>query len=86
MKKRRGIAGHLALKLDLDKVYDRLEWDFIRDTLEFFIVPVNLRILIMDMINNTTFKIHWMELNCQNLHLVASRGIFFFFQFYAWKD
>ena len=30
---------HVALKLDLEKIYDRLEWSFIQETLEFFQIP-----------------------------------------------
>ena len=33
---RRGRTRYVALKLDLDKAYDRLEWPFIQDTLEYF--------------------------------------------------
>ena len=33
---RRGRTGYVALKLDLEKAYDRLEWPFIQEMLEFF--------------------------------------------------
>ena len=54
-----GPKGHVALKLDLDKVYDRLEWSFIQETLEFFQIPPSLIKLIMNMISLTHFHIMW---------------------------
>ena len=56
---RRGRTRHVALKLDLEKAYDRLEWPFIRETLEFFQVPSTLIALIMNMISSTRFHIIW---------------------------
>ena len=54
-----GPKGHVALKLDLDKVYDRLEWSFIQETLAFFQIPPSLIKLIMNMISLTCFHIMW---------------------------
>ena len=35
------LRGHVAFKLDLEKAYDRLEWSFIQETLEFFQIPLD---------------------------------------------
>ena len=45
--------------MDLEKTYDRLEWDFIRESLEFFQLPPNLITLIMNMVSSTHFHILW---------------------------
>ena len=57
MVRKTGPKGHMALKLDLDKAYDRLEWSFIKETLEFFQIPPILIKLIMNMISSTRFQI-----------------------------
>lgn len=51
--------GYTTIKLDLEKAYDQLEWDFIKETLEFFQLPTNLITLIMNMISSTSFHILW---------------------------
>ena len=59
LKNRRSGTWYIALKLDLEKAYDRLEWDFIRESLEFFQLPPNLITLIMNMVSFTRFHILW---------------------------
>ena len=72
MVRKTGPKGHVALKLDLDKVYDRLEWSFIQETLEFFQIPPSLIKLIMNMISSTRFHIMWN--GSPLIAIVPSRG------------
>ena len=39
MSRKRGRSGSMAIKIDLEKAYDRLEWSFIRDTLTLLKIP-----------------------------------------------
>ena len=59
MVRKSGPKGHVALKLDLEKAYDHLEWQFIQETLEFFQIPPRLIQLIMNMLSSTGFHIMW---------------------------
>ena len=59
LRYRKGRIGYVAIKLDLEKAYNCLEWSFIQDTLVFFQFPPNLITLIMNMISSTRFHILW---------------------------
>jgi Reverse transcriptase (RNA-dependent DNA polymerase) len=43
-----GKKGYMAIKVDLEKAYDRLRWTFIRETLEDIGLPSNLINLIRE--------------------------------------
>lgn len=56
-KKIKGKQGSMILKIDLEKIFNRLEWSFIRDTLHFFSFPQPLISLIMSCVSTTTIFI-----------------------------
>ncbi len=47
----------MALKIDLKKAYDPLEWSFIRHTLQFFNFPSSWIELIMSCISSSSLSI-----------------------------
>lgn len=47
MKNKQGNKGFMTLKIDFEKAYDRLRWDFIRDTLVQMNLPIHLIHMIM---------------------------------------
>ncbi|XP_056688018.1 uncharacterized protein [Spinacia oleracea] len=70
VKKRNKI---MALKLDITKAYDSLEWDFIRETLLYFQFPSKMIDLIMSCITSLSISILWNGEICSNFK--PSRGI-----------
>ncbi|XP_056688698.1 uncharacterized protein [Spinacia oleracea] len=70
VKKRNKI---MALKLDITKAYDSIEWDFVRETLLFFNFPPNLISLIMSCISTPSISILWNGEICNAFK--PSRGI-----------
>ena len=52
---KKGNVWFMAIKIDSEKAYDRLEWSFIRDTLALFNVPLFLSNVIMSCISSSTF-------------------------------
>ncbi|KAL2895702.1 LINE-1 retrotransposable element ORF2 protein [Bienertia sinuspersici] len=56
-KKKKGKTGFFALKLDLEKAYDRMEWDFIRNCLDMIELDVHTKYLIMHCVTSVSSQI-----------------------------
>ena len=69
----KGSKGTLAIKIDLEKTYDKIEWSFIREMLTLFYFPENLIKLIMSCITSMSTSL---LLNGGSLDpFLPSRGI-----------
>ena len=65
--------GLMALKIDLEKAFDRLEWGFIKHILEFFSFPSDWIKLIMSYITTSSLSV---LVNGERLnYFLPSRGI-----------
>ena len=49
--------GYCAIKLDLEKAYDKLEWSFIREALYHFDIPLSLSKVIMKCISTSRLAV-----------------------------
>ena len=54
MGRAKGKCGYMALKIDLEKAYDKLEWGFIRSMLIRYNFPDNLNDIIMSCISSVS--------------------------------
>ena len=59
MRRKTGNMGWMAIKLDLEKAYDRLRWEFIHDTLLKMQLPSSLVGVIMTCVSSSVLKILW---------------------------
>lgn len=57
LDRKKGKMGYMAVKLDLEKAYDRLEWNFIHKVLTAFHFPLKLIRMIMSCISTTNISI-----------------------------
>lgn len=57
MDSKKGRMGFMAIKVDLEKAYDRLEWNFIHKVLRAFHFPNQMIKLIMSCISTTSISI-----------------------------
>ncbi|XP_074299645.1 uncharacterized protein LOC141630789 [Silene latifolia] len=59
MRKRKGKQGFIAIKIDLEKAYDRLRWSFIRDTMKDMGFPGLLVDVVMECVTSTRMQVLW---------------------------
>ncbi|XP_065632987.1 uncharacterized protein LOC112028379 [Quercus suber] len=57
MSRRKGRIGLMAIKINLEKEYDHLEWSFIRDMLKLFNFPNHLTSLIMSCVSISSISV-----------------------------
>lgn len=57
MNKKKGKWGWFALKIDLEKAYDRVEWDFVRECLNNLQLDPSAIDLIMSCITNASSRV-----------------------------
>jgi ribonuclease HI len=57
LSRRKGRVGGMAIKIDLEKAYDRMEWSFIKVVLEHFKFPTSFVNLVMECISSSSVAI-----------------------------
>ena len=59
MKHKRGKGGWMAIKINLEKAFDRLRWEFIEDTLLDIGLPQTMINLIMQRLTSSSMQVLW---------------------------
>ena len=57
--RKKGAKGWMEIKIDLEKVYDRLSWAFVRDTLQDIACPENFINIIWHCISSSKMRVLW---------------------------
>ena len=72
-KKKSGKVGEMALKLDMSKAYDRVEWECLEKIMEKLGFDERWRVLVMRCVRSVTYSI---KINgSPRGHIIPSRGI-----------
>lgn len=69
LDRKKGKIGYMAVKLDLEKAYDGLEWSFIHIVLQAFHFPLKLLRIIMGCVTSpsTSILVNWVLWSPLNL-------------------
>lgn len=59
MRKMTGKKGAIAVKIDLEKAYDRLDWNFLRRVLMEVGFPSNWINVIMNIVSTSQLAVLW---------------------------
>ncbi|XP_024038358.1 uncharacterized protein LOC112097385 [Citrus clementina] len=73
MKNKRGKTGQMAIKVDLEKAYDHLSYDFIHETLGVIGLQKDLIRIIMECITTISVQLLWNDELTESF--IPSRGI-----------
>ena len=73
MRNKKGRNGFMAVKVDLEKAYDRLNWEFIVDTLKDIGLPSRMITLIEKCISSAEMNLLWNGSPSESFH--PTRGI-----------
>jgi len=73
ISRRKGTVGYMAIKIDLEKAYDKLEWSFIRERLMGINLPQDLIDLIMSCVCSVSSSVLFNGGNLETFY--PSRGI-----------
>ena len=73
ISKKKGGTGYMVVKIDMEKVYDKLEWSFIREVLTKINLPQNILDLIMNCVSSSSSSILFNEGSLEPF--LPSRGI-----------
>lgn len=59
MRRKKGVKGWMAIKINLENAYDRLKWAFVKETLEDADLPSNLVSLISHCVSTVRMHAFW---------------------------
>jgi len=73
MKRMKGTKRFMAVKIDFEKAYDRLNWNFLKKSLIDFGFPQHFIDIVMACISSVKSRVLWN--GCQSNEFVPQRGI-----------